>query len=55
MRLEPLKEDDLYVGENPLEFILVPKCPLLGGFTVIEMLRNKTDLFHGSTQLLADM
>ena len=33
MRLEPLKEDNLYTGENPLEFILVPKCPFLGGFT----------------------
>ena len=34
IRLEPLKEDNLYTGENPLEFILVPKCPLLRGFTV---------------------
>ena len=34
MRLEPLKEDNLYTGENPLEFIVVPKCPFLGGFTV---------------------
>ena len=34
MQLEPLKEDNLYIGENPLKFILVPKCTLLVGFTV---------------------
>ena len=34
-KLEPLKEDNLYTGENPLEFISVPKCLLLGGFTVL--------------------
>ena len=42
MRLEPLKEDNLYTGENPLEFILVPKCPLLGGFTVSHTFFLKT-------------
>ena len=34
MRLEPLKEDNLYTGDKPLEFILVPTCPLLRGSTV---------------------
>ena len=34
MQLEPLKEDNLYTGDKPLEVILVPKCPLLRGFTV---------------------
>ena len=34
MRLESLKEDDLYTGDKPLEFILVPKCPLFGDSTV---------------------
>ena len=34
MWLEPLKEDNLYTGENPLEFILVPKCPFLGGYCI---------------------
>ena len=29
-----LKEDNLYKGDKPLEFILVPKCPFLGGSTV---------------------
>ena len=28
MRLESLKEDNLYTADIPLEFILVPKCPL---------------------------
>ena len=35
MRLEPLKVDNLYTGDKPLEFILVPKCPLLRGFAVV--------------------
>ena len=26
MRLEYLKEDNLYTGDKPLQFILVPKC-----------------------------
>ena len=34
MRLEPLKEDNLYTGDKPLEFILVPKCPLFRDSTV---------------------
>ena len=34
MRLEPLKEDILYTGNKPLEFILVPKCPLFRDSTV---------------------
>ena len=42
MRLEPLKEDNLYTGENPHEFILVPKSPLIGGFTVVGIIQNGT-------------
>ena len=34
MRLESLKEDNLYTGDKPLEFILVPWCPLFGDSTV---------------------
>ena len=34
MRLEPLKEDNLYTAENPLEFILVPKCFFLSEVSV---------------------
>ena len=30
-----LKKDNLYTGDKPLEFVLVPKCPLLRGFTVM--------------------
>ena len=30
-----LKEDNLYTGDKPLEFILVPKCPLFGDSTVL--------------------
>ena len=30
-----LKEDNLYKGDKSLEFILVPKCPFLGGSTVV--------------------
>ena len=29
MRWNLLKEDNLYKGDKPLEFILVPKCPFL--------------------------
>ena len=29
-----LKEDSLYTVDKPLEFILVPKCPLFGDSTV---------------------
>ena len=36
MRLESLKEDNLYTGNKPLEFILVPKCPLFRDSTVYE-------------------
>ena len=35
MWLEPLKEDNLYTGDNALEFILVPNSLFLRGFTVI--------------------
>ena len=28
--MKGLKEDNLYKGDKPLEFILVPKCPLFG-------------------------
>ena len=34
MQLEYLKEDKLYTGDKPLEFILVPKCPLFRDSTV---------------------
>ena len=34
MRLESLKEDNVYTGDKPLEFILVPKCPLFRDSTV---------------------
>ena len=34
MWLESLKEDNLYTGDKPLEFILVPKCPLFRDSTV---------------------
>ena len=27
MRLESLKEDNVYTGDKPLGFILIPKCP----------------------------
>ena len=37
MRLESLKEDNLYTGDKPLEFILVPKCPLFGDSTVLAL------------------
>ena len=30
-----LTEDSLYTVDKPLEFILVPKCPLFGDSTVI--------------------
>ena len=30
-----LKEDSLYTVDKPLEFILVPKCPLFGDSTVM--------------------
>ena len=30
-----LIEDSLYIVDKPLEFILVPKCPLFGGSTVL--------------------
>ena len=35
MRLEPLKDDNRYRGDKPLEFILVTKCPLLRRSTVV--------------------
>ena len=34
-QLEPPKEDNLYTGDKPIEFILVPKCPLLRGFSIL--------------------
>ena len=34
MRLESLKEDNLYTSDKPLEIILVPKCPLFRDSTV---------------------
>ena len=39
MRLESLKEDNLYTGDKPLEFILVPKCPLFRDSTVVIILQ----------------
>ena len=41
------KEDNLYAGENPLEFILVPKCPLLVGFTVVVIFTPCAYVQHG--------
>ena len=38
MRLESLKEDILYTGDKPLEFILVPKCQMFRDSTVYIML-----------------
>ena len=35
MRLESFKEDNLYTGDKPLEFILVPKCLLFRDSTVL--------------------
>ena len=35
MRLESFKEDNLYTGDKPLKFILVPKCPLFRDSTVL--------------------
>ena len=37
MQLESLKEDSLYTVDKPLEFILVPKCPLFGDSTVYDI------------------
>ena len=47
MQLEPLKEDNLYTGDKPLEFILVPKCPLLRGFTVSDVVT--ASVYSGKT------
>ena len=37
MQLESLKEDNLYTGDKPFEFILVPKCPLFRDSTVYKV------------------
>ena len=45
MRLELLEEDNLYKGDKPLEFILVPKCPLLRSSTVYDTHHEKLHFF----------